>query len=268
MVPAAVLFALAANHTSQYQVRITLGAMVFGQVLNIAAIVWHLRRLGYKLHRENLSQLSLEKRLIKNSIWVMLCALLTGLAGPLNLWFIQSYGEGAVSTWSLATKLTQISIGIGSVVLGTVFVPYIAKQLLAHENSSAEKGLKVCMVIGLLGGVLGFVMIFIFADPLLKSAMPSQFGTTQYEQLLLTVKFGALQLPFISVYLLLSKMNTVKDIPKLAACAALFGLVSNCILNLILERTLGFDGIVYSWTFSCLLSTAVLLLTIRHQRQI
>lgn len=53
-------------------------------------------------------------------------------------------------------------------------------------------------------------------------------------------------------------------------CAALFGLVSNCILNFILERILGFDGIVYSWTFSCLLSTGVLLLllTIRRQRQI
>lgn len=68
LVPAAVLFALAINHTSQHQVRITLGAMVLGQLLNIAAIVWHLHALGYKFQRGNVSQLSLEKRLIKNSI--------------------------------------------------------------------------------------------------------------------------------------------------------------------------------------------------------
>lgn len=268
LVPASVLFALALNHVPQLQVQVALGAMVVGQVLNITAIAFHLRGLGYEFRLGNVRQLSLETRLIKNSIWVMLCALLIGLAGPLNLWFIQFYGEGSVSTWSLATKLTQISIGIGSVVLSTVFVPYVAKLVSDNENTSAEKGLKVCLVIGLVGGFLGLVMVFVFANPLLKSAMPGQFGTSQYDQLLLTVKFGALQLPFISVYLLLSKMNTVKDIPKLAAYSALLGLVLNFAMNIILGRIFGFNGIVYSWTLSCILSTtALLLLTLRDRNR-
>lgn len=67
-------------------------------------------------------------------------------------------------------------------------------------------------------------------------------------------------------YLLLSKMNTVKDIPKLAAYSALLGLLLNCFLNFVLGQVYGFSGIVYSWTPSCILATGALsFLTLRKQ---
>lgn len=237
--------------------------MVLGQLANLAVLSALLWRYGFNVVPGPLSPLQGESEMLHNVKWLALCALLTGLTGPVNYWFAGSIGVGAVSTWALGSKLIQVSSVIGAALMTAVFVPYMSKVVAAGGRVRIRNDLFTSLIVGGWGCVVIVMTVFIFAEPLIFTGSQGVEQEHAAEVLITIVKLGALQLPFVMSSILLFKLCAVSSGSLRAVVAALMGLLTNVLLNILLVPRFGLVGLAMAWTLSSFLVTLVIMVATR-----
>lgn len=238
--------------------------MVLGQLVNLAVLSVLLWRYGFNVVPGSLAPLRGESEMLHNVKWLALCALLTGVAVPVNYWFAGSIGVGAVSTWALGSKLIQVSSVIGAALMTAVFVPYMSKVVAAGVRSRIRDDLFTSLIVGGWGSVVVVMAVFIFAEPLIYTGSQGVEQEHAAEVLITIVKLGALQLPFVMSSILLFKLCAVSSGSLKAVVAALVGLLVNVLLNILLVPQFGLVGLAMAWTLSSLVTTLVIMAATRE----
>lgn len=264
LVPLVVVgFVLAADENEVVSAAMT--GMALGQLANLLLLVLFLRRHGFNLLPGSLQVLREESSMLHNCKWLVLCALLTGAAVPMNYWFAGQNGVGALSTWALGSKLVQISSLLGAALMTAVFVPYMSKILTLGIKTRVRDDLFVSLVLGNWGSAIVIVAIFVFAEPIISAASSGLDDPYAAERLVGILKFGALQLPFALSAILLFKLCAVSAVSIKAAIAALAGLLVNIALNILFMPIMGLVGLALAWLISSLVATLVVIGATRRQ---
>lgn len=264
LVPLVVVgFVLAANENEIVSAAMT--GMAIGQLANLLLLTLFLRRYGFNLLPGSLQVLREESSMLHNCKWLVLCALLTGSAVPMNYWFAGQIGVGALSTWALGSKLVQISSLLGAALMTAVFVPYMSKILALGIKVRIRDDLFVSLVLGSWGSAIVIIAIFVFAEPIISAASSGLDDPYAAERLVGILKFGALQLPFALSAILLFKLCAVSAVSRKAVFAALVGLFVNVVLNILLMPVMGLVGLALAWTISSLIATLVVIGVTRAQ---
>ena len=239
--------------------------MAAGQVANLLLLAYFLRRCGFSLVPGSLWGLQREYGMLQNLKWLVLCALLTGAAVPMNYWFAGQIGVGALSTWALGSKLVQISSLLGAALMTAVFVPYMSKVVALGLSSRVRDDIFVSLVIGGWGSAIVIIGIFVFAEPMVYAFLSGVDDLGVAERLIGIVKLGALQIPYALSAILLFKLCAVSSVSLRAAGAALVGFVVSLLLNILLVPVVGLVGLALSWTLSSLVATLVVIGMTREQ---
>lgn len=258
-----VTFVLFANEGEIVKVAMT--GMAVGQLANLLVLALILKRSGFNLLPGSLRVLRDESGMLRNCKWLVLCALLTGAAVPMNFWFAGQIGVGGLSTWALGSKLVQISSLLGAALMTAVFVPYMSKVVTLGLKARIRDDLFVSLMLGSWGSAIVIVAVFIFAEPIIYAAASGLNDPQAAGRLVGILKFGALQLPFALSALLLFKLCAVSAVSTRAAIAALIGLLTNLVLNFLLMPAMGLVGLALAWTLSSLVATLVVIGVTRAQ---
>jgi putative peptidoglycan lipid II flippase len=263
-VPLIVIVAILISDDYQL-VRSAIIGMAVGQLVNLMILYAIVSRCGFKLMPASMSVLWLEKGILTDCKWLVFCAFLSSLIIPINYWFAGNVGVGSVSTWAIGSKLVQMSSLIGAALMTAVFVPYMTNLVSAGITSRIRNSLFVSLVVGSWGSAVVIAIVFVFAEPLVFSAVSSVNDETVAMQLVGILKLGALQLPYVITTILLVKLCAVSAVSRKAVAAALVGLTVNIILNFVLAPTLGVLGLAAAWTASSILSTVLIMVFTRKQ---
>lgn len=264
LVPLVVVgFVLAADENEIVSAAMT--GMAIGQLANLLLLTLFLRRYGFNLLPGSLQVLRKESGMLHNCKWMVLCALLTGAAVPMNYWFAGQIGVGALSTWALGSKLVQISSLLGAALMTALFVPYMSKILALGIKVRVRDDLFVSLVLGSWGSSIVIIAVFVFAEPIISAASSGLDDPYAAERLVGILKFGALQLPFALSAILLFKLCAVSAVSRKAVFAALVGLLVNVVLNILLMPVMGLVGLALAWLISSLVSTLVVIGVTRRQ---
>jgi putative peptidoglycan lipid II flippase len=239
--------------------------MAVGQLANLLLLALFLKRYGFSLLPGSLSVLRDEDRMLGNCKWLVLCALLTGAAVPMNYWFAGQIGVGTLSIWALGSKLVQISSLLGAALMTAVFVPYMSKVVALGLKARVRDDLFVSLVLGSWGSAIAIAAVFVFAEPVVYAASSSLDDPLAAQRLVGILKFGALQLPFALSAILLFKLCAVSAVSLKAVAAALVGLLANVVLNIFLMPVMGLVGLALAWTLSSLVATLVVIGMTRAQ---
>lgn len=242
-----------------------MAGMAVGQLANLLVLALVLKRFGFNLLPGSLQVLREESSMLRNCKWLVLCALLTGAAVPMNYWFAGQIGVGALSTWALGSKLVQISSLLGAALMTAVFVPYMSKVVTLGLKARIRDDLFVSLMLGGWGSAIVIAAVFVFAEPIIYAASSGLNDPQAAGRLVGILKFGALQLPFALSALLLFKLCAVSAVSTKAAIAALVGLLANLVLNILLMPTMGLVGLALAWTISSLVATLVVIGVTRAQ---
>lgn len=238
--------------------------MVLGQLANLVVLSVLLWRYGFNVIPGALAPLRGESEMLHNVKWLALCALLTGVAVPINYWFASSIGVGAVSAWALGSKLIQVSSVIGAALMTAVFVPYMSKVVAAGVRARIRDDVFTSLIVGGWGSAIIVVAVFIFAEPLIYTGSQGVEQEHAAETLIAIVKLGALQLPFVMSSILLFKLCAVSSGSLKAVLAALLGLLANVLLNFLLVPRFGLVGLAMAWSLSSLVVTLVIMTATRQ----
>ncbi|WP_160015555.1 oligosaccharide flippase family protein [Pseudomonas sp. 8BK] len=252
-----VAFVLAAGEKDIVGAAMT--GMAVGQLVNLVLLALFLKHYGFNLLPGSLRVLSEEGAMLHNCKWLVLCALLTGAAVPMNYWFAGQIGVGALSTWALGSKLVQISSLLGAALMTAVFVPYMSKVVVLGLKARVRDDLFVSLVVGGWGSAIAIAAVFVFAEPIVYAAASGLDDPRAADRLVGILKFGALQLPFALSAMLLFKLCAVSAVSLRAAIAALVGLIANIVLNILLVPVMGLVGLALAWTISSLVATLVVI---------
>lgn len=266
IVPVAVIAAILLATEDQVVTAAMLG-MVLGQLGNLLILWGILLRSGFSLRPVGVQAVMNDPTVLSGYRWLVVCALLTGLAVPVNYWFAGTAGVGAVSTWALGSKLVQIATVVGTSLLTAVFVPYLSQLVVSGLHTRVRGDLFLSLVIGSWGGAVPLLAVFIFVEPIVFAVMSAEQEAAAY-QLCSLIKLGALQLPFVICSTLLIKLCAVSSVSRKAVVAAAVGLVSNIAMNLVLMPYWGLLGVACAWTFSSLIAALVIMQTTRRQSQL
>ena len=266
IVPAAVIAAILLATEDQVVTAAMLG-MVLGQLGNLLILWGILLRSGFSLRPVGVQAVMGDPTILSGYRWLVVCALLTGLAVPVNYWFAGTAGVGAVSTWALGSKLVQIATVVGTSLLTAVFVPYLSQLVASGLHARVRGDLFLSLVVGSWGGAVPLLAVFIFVEPIVFAVMSAEQEAAAY-QLCSLIKLGALQLPFVICSTLLIKLCAVSSVSRKAVIAAAIGLVSNIAMNLVLMPYWGLLGVACAWTFSSLIAALVIMQTTRRQSQL
>ncbi|MDZ4306142.1 MAG: lipid II flippase MurJ [Pseudomonas sp.] len=252
-----VAFVLAAEEAQVVSAAMT--GMAVGQLANLFLLALFLKRFGFNLVPGSLRVLREEGSMLRNCKWLVLCALLTGAALPMNYWFAGQVGVGMLSIWALGSKLVQISSLLGAALMTAVFVPYMTKVVSLGLKARVRDDLFVSLVLGSWGSAIVIAAVFVFAEPIIYAASIGLDDPLAAEGLVGILKFGALQLPFALSAILLFKLCAVSSVSLKAVAAALAGLLANVVLNILLMPVMGLVGLALAWTISSLVATLVVI---------
>lgn len=240
-----------------------IGGMLAGQVLNLWIVARALARRGISVAprwgvREPLRDLPVQY------LAVVAAALLTNLAAPVNLGMASTLESGA-STWGLGSKVMTFVAGIIAAAMTTVILPRVAAIMARRRLIDLRDEFSFLLVAATALTIPMALLLFAGSEILVRVAFAGgAFGDDSVEAVARVMRFGIVQLPFLTVSLLILKFAIAARAAGWVFVASLIALCLNVALNLALMPASGVAGIALASTVAVALSTFFMLLLFRR----
>lgn len=240
-----------------------IGGMLAGQVLNLWIVARALARRGISVAprwgvREPLRDLPVQY------LAVVAAALLTNLAAPVNLGMASTLESGA-ATWGLGSKVMTFVAGIIAAAMTTVILPRFAAIMARRRLIDLRDEFSFLLVAATALTIPMALLLFVGSESLVRVAFGGgAFGEDSVEAVARVMRFGIVQLPFLTVSLLILKFAIAARAAGWVFVASLIALCLNVALNVVLMRTSGVAGIALASTVAVALSTFFMLLLFRR----
>jgi peptidoglycan biosynthesis protein MviN/MurJ (putative lipid II flippase) len=258
-VPVVTIVALGFVSTGQ-SVQATIAGMLLGTLLNVFWVAYHLKSVGINF-LPSLPSFDLLTPVLFVYRRLLLAVFLPAILVPLNYFFAASINAGSVSAWAFASKIVVLFSGLASVGATAVVLPHLARLLVHGGRVYVRQDANLLLVLASwLGGLLS-VGAFLFADPLFAAILSTNLSQEQLVELAYIVKVGILQLPMAIAGALVTKIAIVSGSSRVVMHAALFGFITNLLLNLLLVPQLGMMGVAVGALAGTVISTVSLILS-------
>ena len=240
-----------------------IGGMLAGQVLNLWIVARALARRGISVVprwdvREPLRDLPVQYAA------VVAAALLTNLAAPVNLGMASTLESGA-ATWGLGSKVMTFVAGIIAAAMTTVVLPRFAAIMARRRLIGLRDEFSFLLVAATALTIPMALLLFVGSEILVRVAFGGgAFGEESVAAVARVMRFGIVQLPFLTVSLLILKFAIAARAAGWVFVASLVALGLNVALNLVLMPISGVAGIALASTVAVALSTFFMLLLFRR----
>lgn len=261
VVPLASIAAILAAGPQQALVA-AIGGMLAGQVVNLWIVARALARRGFSLRPRWGRSVSLSGMPGQYAA-VAAAALLTNLAAPVNLGMASTIERGA-ATLGLGTKMVTFVAGLITAAMATVILPRFAAFMARRRLIDMREELSFLLLAGTALTIPIALLLFVGSEPLVRLAFEGgAFGGDSVEAVSRVMSYGVIQLPFLTVSLLILKFAIAARNAGWVFMAALIVLGFNVALNLALMPASGVAGIALAGTVAVALSTFFMLLLFR-----
>lgn len=201
---------------------------------------------------------NLFSKTIRNAGLMGIGSLLVGLNPMVDILFAKILGDGAISSVEYANRIWNV---VPLLLTGTLLIAHSQLSIAAANNNfSAFNVRKLALRIGLIGGLICIVAILL-SDTLI--ALLFGFGVMEKNQIqilstLLQYYFvGAI--PFIIGLVYIRAFSAIGNIKPITT-AAIVSILTNLLLNFILIKIYGLNGIGMATSATYLVTTIVLIL--------
>jgi peptidoglycan biosynthesis protein MviN/MurJ (putative lipid II flippase) len=233
--------------------------MVAGALLHTLLIIGRLSRLGFVLWPKPCALRRLPASVTRSYRRLALAALVGSAAIPIGYVIAGLVpGDGGVSAWALASKLTTLFSGLSSAAVAYVVLPHFSR-LVRHHVELLRNDMRLLLVIGNAAGGVGAVMLGLFAEPI-ASALFSHGNTDERHILMFAdiLRIGALQLPVAITYTIMIKIAGVVGTSLRALAGSAIALVINAMLAFVSVHYIGILGVAAASLIATVVATLFL----------
>jgi peptidoglycan biosynthesis protein MviN/MurJ (putative lipid II flippase) len=245
-------------------VQTAIAGMLVGTMLNMAWVMYHLRRNSIRLS-PLFPSMSVLRPVLSSYRGLMFAALASALLVPMNYAFAASVASGAVSAWALASKIVVLFSGLVAVGASAVVLPHLAGLFSRGANAHMRNDATFLLFAGSWIGGLLVVAAFLFAEPLVAVAFSAGMTEAQVIDLANIIKVGVLQVPVAIAGVIVTKMAIVSGASSRILAASIAGFVCNLALNFLLVPMFGVMGVAVGALSSTILVSLGLALGVRQK---
>ena len=166
---------------------------------------------------------------------------------------------GSVAILNYANKVVAMILGIGSMALGTVVLPYFSGLVSNEDWSGIKHTFKVYTRLIIIITLPITAVLFFFSEPIIKLLFQRGAFTAQDTQQVAQVQaYYLLQLPFYMLGMLGVRLISALTKNNILMKIAFFNLIINIIGNYLLIQYFGVAGIALSTAIVYLFSTMMI----------
>jgi putative peptidoglycan lipid II flippase len=172
-------------------------------------------------------------------------------------------GSGSVSSFSYATKITDLMLGVGSLALTTAVLPYFSRMVAINDWSGIQATLKTYSGLILLTTIPLTLGVAYFSEPLIGALFQRGAFTGTDTHLVSQIQaLYALQIPAYVLGMLAVRLVSSLKANHLVMWGAAISFLLNVSLNYLLMQWLGIAGIALSTTLVYYVSCGYLMLAL------
>jgi putative peptidoglycan lipid II flippase len=170
--------------------------------------------------------------------------LLLGGAPLIDQAIAGTLASGSVAALNYGTRLTAVLVAVGPVAVATAILPHFSKLTVSRDPGHARQSLRSYAVI-ILGVTLPTIGLLIyFSEPLVRLFFErGQFTGTATGVVSTVQRYSLLTIPSAMVMALVLRLISSMKANHLLLRAAVFSVILNLALDLLLTRWLGVAGI-------------------------
>lgn len=238
--------------------------MIAGTVLNALLVRWFVSQAGVALPLFPHGGWSCLASWYRSYAMLMLGAFLASSTIPMNLAFAARLEPGAVTAWALGGKLVQFLAGLATVAAAAILAPHLGRLIVLKRVSQLASHVSVVLMGGTWFSIVATLMLFAFCEPLVFALFRGpEIGELQVLSLVHLLRVGCLQIPFVVMLALITKLAAVSRQSVSVVCAVGGGVIVNLILDLWLVDSYGLVGIATATVGGAAFAAMYLLIALR-----
>lgn len=238
--------------------------MIAGTVLTALLVGWFVRQAGVGLPIFPRGGWSCLASWYRSYAMLMLGAFLASSTIPMNLAFAARLEPGAVTAWALGGKLVQLLAGLATVVAAAILAPHLGRLIVLKRVSQLASHVSVVLMGGTWFSIVATLMLFAFCEPLVFALFRGpEIGELQVLSLVHLLRVGCLQIPFVVMLALITKLAAVSRQSVSVVRAVGGGVIVNLILDLWLVDSYGLVGIATATVGGAAFAAMYLLIAVR-----
>ena len=242
--------------------------MLLGQILNLAIVVFALNRYGLSLRprwKGNLSHHEMLRSFATQYLPLVAAALFIALAQPIGNVMASSLASGSIGALNLGNKIVLFVTGLIGTAIATAILPHFSAYLARNRKLEVRRELSFFMLTGTALAMPVSIACFMAAKPLALLAFGSaEVGDADIETVARVIKFGIIQLPVFTCYILLLRFAAASHRSGFVMLLSLVGLALNIALSLLLMGHMGVAGISLAATLALGVSAFLMLITLHR----
>lgn len=174
--------------------------------------------------------------------------------------------DGFISYLYFADRINQLPLGVFGIALSTALLPVLSRQIKKKENTSASQTLNHCLQLGIIFSVPCAFGLAFLAEPILSVLfVRGEFSVSDAQLTSKALMALCIGLPaFISVKIIAASFFAKED-TKTPVYVAVFSMLINLILNLILIQKYLHVGLALATSISSWLNFFVLVIILRKR---
>lgn len=183
-----------------------------------------------------------------------------------NTYLAQSEGQGAVSWLQYAFRLMYLPIGVFGVSIATASLPDISRQAAVDDlkavRDTVSRGLRMMLMLN----VPATIGLMVLARPIIALIYErgefNAFDTTASAAALMWYAPGLLG--YSAVKIASPTFYSIRD-SRTPVIVSVCSIAVNLVLNLVLVRTMGFEGLALGTALAAMFNAALLLMLLRSR---
>lgn len=191
-------------------------------------------------------------------------SLLTGVNKIVDQYFAAQLIIGSISALNYGIKIPMFSMGIATIAIGNVLLPYFSKKAVENREDSFNEFYKILKII-IYGSSAIAVILILISTPIISIIFERNAFTS--EDTVIVSKIQQMYLLMIPAYIggqLMVKFLTSINKNNFMALVSAFSLILNIILNYILIKTMGVYGLALSTSLVSIITGIILYIYIKH----
>jgi putative peptidoglycan lipid II flippase len=240
--------------------------LVGGQLLQVICLGISLRRNGIRL----IPKLSKLDSHLKNVFGLYkasaAAAFLMGSTKLVDQSMASMLAPGSVAALNYGYKLTSVPLGLATVGLSTVVMPYFSKMIAREDWHSVRQTLKHYLKLIWLTTIPLTMMLLIFSVPLVRLLLERGAFTADDTTLVAQIQaLYALQIPFFIANVFVVRLITSMRHNHLLTWVSALNLLTNILFNFLFIQWMGVAGIALSTSLVYVICFAVNIVFINHK---
>jgi putative peptidoglycan lipid II flippase len=236
-------------------------------LLQLGLAIFVIRRFGFglKFRKPELSEPV--RRLLRLMLPASLAAGVIQVNMLIGITFLSFLPSGAISYFFYADRLNQLPLSLVAVAVSTALLPTLSQKLALNHTESALNIQNRCLEFAFLLILPATLALLILSEPIITVLFErGAFGRIEVEETAKVLSIFALGLPAYVIVKILSTSFFARHDTKTPLYAAIFAVVVNILLNLVLINSLKHVGIALATSLASWLNAGCLAYKL-HQKQ-